>query len=40
MVINDNVTSFFGDMQKKCKKETLVLSCLSMGLDELDQHHT
>jgi hypothetical protein len=40
MVINDNATSFSGDMQKNCEKGTLVLSCLSMGLDKTDQHHT
>jgi len=40
MVINDNATSFFGDRKKNCEKGTLVLSCLTMGLDEVDEHHT
>jgi len=40
MVINGNATLFLGDMRNSCEKGTLVLSCLSMGLDETDQHHT
>ena len=40
MVINDNATSFFGDMQKNCENRTLVLSFLSTGFDKIDQHHT